>query len=90
MVVTRAGSVEERKKKQQEKKDKELQDLEDAVGFTSVLRKISESVGFINNLFILINILTIFHKNMTSNYHRIIPSEMKVKPATRTGIPVRV
>ncbi|XP_021925751.1 poly(A)-specific ribonuclease PARN-like isoform X2 [Zootermopsis nevadensis] len=43
MVVTRAGSVEERKKKQQEKKDKELQDLEDAVGFTSVLRKISES-----------------------------------------------
>jgi hypothetical protein len=43
--VTRAGSIEERKKKEQEKRDKELQDLEDAVGFTLVLRKISESVG---------------------------------------------
>jgi poly(A)-specific ribonuclease len=57
LVVTRAGSVEERKKKEQEKKDKELQDLEDAVGFTAVLRKISESVGFVNNAFILVNIL---------------------------------
>jgi len=45
LVVTRAGSIEERKKKEQEKRDKELQDLEDAVGFTLVLRKISESVG---------------------------------------------
>jgi poly(A)-specific ribonuclease len=43
LVVTRAGSVEERKMKEQKKKDKELQDLEDAVGFTLVLRKISES-----------------------------------------------
>jgi hypothetical protein len=43
--VTRGGSIEERKKKEQEKRDKEFQDLEDAVGFSQVLRKISESVG---------------------------------------------
>jgi hypothetical protein len=45
--VTRAGTAEERKKKEQEKKDKELQDLEDTVGFTLLLRKISESVGLL-------------------------------------------
>jgi len=45
LVVTRGGSIEERKKKAQEKRDKELQDLEDAVGFSLLLRKISESVG---------------------------------------------
>lgn len=45
LVVTRGGSIEERKKKEQEKRDKELQDLEDAVGFSLLLRKISESVG---------------------------------------------
>ncbi|GFG30197.1 hypothetical protein Cfor_10176 [Coptotermes formosanus] len=43
LVVTRGGSIEERKKKEQEKRDKEFQDLEDAVGFSQVLRKISES-----------------------------------------------
>jgi hypothetical protein len=45
--VTRAGTAEERKKKEQEKKDKELQDLEDTVGFTLLLKKISESVGLL-------------------------------------------
>lgn len=45
LVVTRGGSIEDRKKKEQEKRDKELQDLEDAVGFSLLLRKISESVG---------------------------------------------
>jgi hypothetical protein len=43
--VTRGGSIEERKKKEQEKRERELQDLEDAFGFSLVLRKISESVG---------------------------------------------
>ena len=45
MVATRGGSIEERKKKEQEKRDKELKDLENAVGFSLLLRKISESVG---------------------------------------------
>ena len=48
LVVTRTGSEEAQKEKEKAKMERELQEVEDAVGFSSVMKKISESVGFIN------------------------------------------
>ena len=51
LVATRTGSEEMKKQKEKEKMERELKELEDAIGFSTVIKKISESVGilFINS-----------------------------------------
>ncbi|XP_069690990.1 poly(A)-specific ribonuclease PARN-like isoform X2 [Periplaneta americana] len=62
LVVTRVGNEEDRKKKEQEKREKELQDLEDAIGFTQVLRKISQSGKLVIGHNMLLDICHVIHQ----------------------------
>ncbi|KAJ9580971.1 hypothetical protein L9F63_023850, partial [Diploptera punctata] len=47
LFALRTGSEEVKKRKEKERMERELRELEDAIGFTSVIKKISESVSIL-------------------------------------------
>ncbi|PSN44566.1 Poly(A)-specific ribonuclease PARN [Blattella germanica] len=62
LVVSRNGTQELREQKEKEKRDKELQELEDAVGFTTVVKKISESGKLVIGHNMLLDICHMVHQ----------------------------